>query len=172
MQGGTRRRHITAHRIHRILFQKQKKRLINMREMPADFIFYLHLVFVGTAAVPRFFRIPLSLSVCRHIRTFFFIWLSQAHSRSLRLFPVSMHFFFWLLAPVTLFLDHHMDIKTQCVLRIPALDSGTCTQSFYLYLSHSRPPPPDCTHPPNSLFLPSFSLSLAPAQNALCPALR
>lgn len=78
MQGGTLRRHITAHRIHRILFQKQKKRLINMREMPADFIFYLHLVFVGTAAVPRFFRIPLSLSVCRHIRTFFFYLIESS----------------------------------------------------------------------------------------------
>lgn len=74
MQGGTLRRHITAHRIHSILFQKQKKRLINMREMPADFMFYLHLVFVGTAAVPRFFpNSPLSVGVSPHTHFFFYL---------------------------------------------------------------------------------------------------
>lgn len=45
-----------------------------MREMPADFMFYLHLVFVGTAAVPRFFpNSPLSVGVSPHTHFFFYL---------------------------------------------------------------------------------------------------
>lgn len=127
-----------------------------MRTNAYRFWFYLH--------VPR---VLFTLPLCHHTQTFPY----DLSDRLSSVFPVSMSFFFWLSAPVSLCLYHHIETSV-CpgflhFILVPA-------QSFYLYPHHPTPPPtlpqplPHSTHPTLSFSSPT-PLSLAPLSNTKCP---